>query len=161
MKRVFIITIVIATLGIYASVYAAPAPKVADVNAVVLEPIQATVGKPVNQGLATVYTVPSGKRLIIEFVSATVLVGSVSDMGTMLLRTALLDENGLPDIKVHRFVLTPQDTWAGGFRLEASQPTRLYADPGTDVEVEFSCSTCSGIGAQSEVTISGFLMDVP
>jgi len=163
MKRIFI-AVFIATLGIYASVYAAPKAKVANVNNVVLEPIHAHTGIRVNGGLATVYTVPEGKRLIIEFVSATVLVGSVSDRGFMILRTALFDENGSPhpDIQVHYFVLTPQDTWAGGLRLHASQPTRLYADPGTDVEVQFGCNIgCSEIYANSEVTISGFLMDVP
>ena len=161
MKKIAVLTALLVIVVFSMPAYAADSKSV---NVVVLEPIHADAYQVVNHGLETIYTVPEGKRLVIEFVSASVWVGESAE-GTMFLRTGLFDEDDSPhpDIRVHYFVLTPQRTWAGdSLVLVASQPTRLYADPGTDVEVQFGCSTgCSGTTAESHVTISGFLMDVP
>ncbi len=96
------------------------------------------------------YTVPPGKRLVVEYLSATAHEAS--------------------DANSYNFQVTAsrggRDQYANFNELAdtapysaASQPVRLYADAGTSVTVD---AYTSGQNATSlDFTLSGFLVDVP
>lgn len=100
--------------------------------------------------------VPAGKRLVIEYVSMTVMLGVAGAMAKFSLNTV----NG--DFGVHRFPWS-QPTVApalGGSRTATvSQQVRIYADPGTAVSAlgEVSINTTGEIVFE----ISGHFVDLP
>ena len=96
------------------------------------------------------FTVPRDKRLVIEHVS-------VDGFGDGFIRTHIATTAGGRSAE-HFLVSVPQGTTQSGtpvFRV--SQPTRWYADPGTQVEVTNSITPANG--AVTVVTISGYLVD--
>ena len=131
-----------------------PAPVLAQAPRAPRGPIQVTGFATVNQGLTTIFTVPPTKRLVIEYVSADAPVTPGVTKAHLLVRTTVGSSGPLP----HFFVLTEQETLGGVTHLFTSQPVRLYADPGTDVEVQYSCAACPpNFGTQVVLTLSGFL----
>ena len=102
---------------------------------------------------ATIYTVPAGKRLVIEYVSmsANVAPGLV---GQLLVQTILdgeLVSFGLP-------LSSPSGIGAAGVRV--AQALRLYADPGTNVVV---VGSRDGLVSSADFlfALSGYLVDIP
>jgi hypothetical protein len=108
------------------------------------------------------YTVPEGKRLVIEHVSgvafadggdrnptisyASVQVGIMQDSGQLLGFT-------------HR--LPVQQTSEGNFTKSylVSQLVRLYSDPGSNVRASYAYDGFSDVSVS--LTIAGYLVDVP
>jgi hypothetical protein len=99
------------------------------------------------------FAVPSGKALVIE----TVAVRANMPNGQRLLAGLITDAGG----EQAAYHFAPQLDFAIGLDiLAATQVTRIYADPGSTVEVLVSRSGNSG-AAQVWVSLSGHLVDVP
>jgi len=114
-----------------------------------------------NVSTVTVATVPAGKRLVIEFVSATGQVPAGQHVAAMQITTIAPPTGG----HTHELLVNGQPPFVNGDALfRASQQVRLYADPGStggaDVRAHFIRSGIEGQG-QFSVTISGYLVNVP
>jgi hypothetical protein len=102
------------------------------------------------------FTVPAGKRLVIEYASmhASIPAGEVAELAIGTTVAGTFVEHVLP--------LTPPSMpfAAGGLVARVGQVVRLYADPGT---VIFLNVGRSGVGTPTNfsVSISGHLVDVP
>ena len=96
--------------------------------------------------------VPAHKRLVIEYVSASIIEHPIGVGGTAYLATTA-DEETVTYYTVHNV----QDS------DKRSQSVRIYADPGTTVTVgaysESLTAKAKGIGTDTEV--SGYYVDVP
>ncbi len=109
-----------------------------------------------NCGNAIAYTVPTGKRLVIEQVSVSLRLPSGEFAFSLVVATSL----GGGTI-AHSLLPTKLGTFGSLEFFTASQPVRIYADPGTDVIAE-ACRPSSG-----ETTgiftgsISGYLVPIP
>jgi hypothetical protein len=103
-------------------------------------------------GVATITTVPAAKRLVIEFVSTLVLLPAAQHVVELSLQSP-------PGTYSH--YLTPVPVGRNGPTDEfvASQPLRLYANAGQQVQVALSRTGSNG-AASARVTISGVLVDV-
>jgi hypothetical protein len=104
-------------------------------------------------GVAVVTTVPAGKRLVIEFVSALVFVPAAQHVVELSLQSP-------PGSYSH--YLTPVPLGRNGLNDEfvASQSLRLYANAGQRVQVAVSRTGSNG-PASALVSLSGVLVDVP
>jgi hypothetical protein len=104
----------------------------------------------------TIYTVPAGKRLVIEFASAAIVVRRGEEVSARIRTTV----NGV--LGLHELVLTgaPRGSHLSGSRLVASHPLRAYADPGTDVVVTTERHSPSGFAGHATFTLSGYLIDL-
>jgi hypothetical protein len=113
-----------------------------------------------NVSMVTVATVPAGKRLVIEFVSATGQLPPGQHVAAWQITTIAPPTGGA----THDLLVNEQPPFVNGDALfRTSQQVRLYANSGStvgDVRVGFSRSSSVGIG-QFHVTISGYLVDVP
>src|SRR5262249_6242230 len=138
-----------------------------DVSNPALQPVYgtATVDVPSGVGnlsLATltlvpgsIQAVPAGKRLVIEFVSLDVTVPS----GQKVLISLEYGTGG--QVASQRISTTPVLDMPGVVDVfTASQPVRLYADPGTSVSFSLKRSDSSGIG-RVNVRVSGHYVDIP
>lgn len=85
---------------------------------------------PTQLGAHVSFTVPAGKRLVIEYVSGDIL----QDIGDAVSFAVTTTVNGVT--AAHRMVLTPVGP-AGGFAkaFTAAKSLRVYADPGTEVTI--------------------------
>jgi hypothetical protein len=94
------------------------------------------------------FTVPAGKRLVIEFVS---FQGSwPAGQATTRLFIGVCNSGGGACQTRFFFPAVPQGPDFGGDSLfTASSPTRLYADPGTDVTVSVRRNAAAGTGLAS------------
>jgi hypothetical protein len=99
---------------------------------------------------ALVYTVPSGKRLVIETVGCLIELPP-GQTGSM---SILLTLNGQQTIYFLPATLIGNNGWA------ATQSVRLYADSGTIVELTINRSSNSGDGSGS-ASFSGYLVNMP
>lgn len=109
---------------------------------------------PEHSGGSASFTVPDGKRLVIEYVTGNLFL----DSGEFVLFSVSTTVNGV--LVGHQMLLTPMGP-AGGFgkSYTSSHRTVLYADPGTDV-VLYGANTLAGPAAM-HVSVSGYLVDVP
>jgi len=100
------------------------------------------------------YTVPAGKRLVIENVSAhmRVLAGAFVRVSLHTSVGGAASEAEVP--------MVPQGTFGRESHFSATQNMRLYADPNTAVTLSYSRSTTDTTG---KVTLgfSGYLVDKP
>ena len=100
------------------------------------------------------YTVPAGKRLVIENVSAhmRVLAGAFVRVSVHTSVGGTFSEAEVP--------MVPQGTFGRESHFSATQNMRLYADPNTAVTLSYSRSTTDTTG---KVTLgfSGYLVDKP
>ncbi len=107
---------------------------------------------PTQGGNGTTFVVPSGKRLVIEYASATIGLerGAIVDV---LVATTVNGVEGQ-----HHLIPTPMGP-AWGFPLSylVSKDLRVYADAGTTVSFGMT-DTISGAGI-SFGTISGYLVN--
>ena len=100
------------------------------------------------------FTVPGGKRLVIEHVS----ILSAVPPGQKVLLIMNTQVEGQP---ADHFLLADfQGSFGGTDRFFVSQPIRVYADPGTSVVIRTE-RTSTGGNASYAATVSGFLVDVP
>jgi hypothetical protein len=97
-------------------------------------------------------TVPAGKRLIIEYVSARVTIPGGHKLRALNVFTHL---NG--DFAYHHLVPTPTNVFN---EYVVGQTVRLYADPNTQVNICAARDNGDGI-APVLATISGYLVDLP
>ncbi len=108
----------------------------------------------------TVFSVPAGKRLVVEHVSAflgvpdgqKVLFGIATRLGGMLeIHSLVAQEQGV----------FPQVLGLGAkATFVASQPSRFYADSSTEVIVSVARTSTTGTAAGSMV-VSGHFVDLP
>ena len=102
----------------------------------------------------TVYTVPAGKRLVIELVSGRAVVAS----GTKV-RSTMVTRVASGSMNTHL-------TWAlqsveGTHQIFAfTQPVRQYADAGTKVDITTTRSTLADSGGIT-YSFSGYLINTP
>lgn len=110
--------------------------------------------------------VPFGKRLVIEHVSFRVRSLEASAEGSAQPRfntsAALVTKvNGVP--AEHELIVNRADVGVASFNV-ASQPLRVYADPGSLVLVNVDGRFKANAGSLLEIThlsVSGHLVDVP
>jgi hypothetical protein len=138
------------------------------VKAVAPEPLQATGG-----GLFTgparglnflIYTVPAGKRLVVEHFSSEVGVAATTSVNRLSLGAA--PNPGAPGgVRFSHYVppsySSPCGTCSPGqSEVITSTPIRLYVEAGEGVvvNVTFSADVADGFGFFS---VSGYLIDVP
>ena len=100
------------------------------------------------------FTVPGGKRLVIEQVS---VIAHLTASTTQKLSAEVQIFNGSP-FTFYRFVGAD----AGQNDFVASSQVRCYADAGTSVALLVTRSDTSGGGANvASVSLSGYLIDMP
>ncbi len=97
------------------------------------------------------FTVPAGRRLVIEQVTVD---GFTAPAGRLLASVKTSVGGALAQ---HNLVMQEQGTFNGAAFLVASQRVRLYADPGTDVEVYILQSDPGG--SVIDATVSGYLVE--
>ena len=104
----------------------------------------------------TIFTVPEGKRFILETVSAHVELDPVDTPHRVVVLTQLGNKPVFHEILVSRqgLDLNGQSVFVGTHYM------RAYADPGTEVKFQFSRSNTTK-SASAEVTISGYFVDLP
>lgn len=105
------------------------------------------------------FTVPTGKRLVVEYVSARGFVGSGQRL-RFSIRTFLTGAT-----EIHYLVAEQQGTEFPLFGdlidiFVTSEQTRLYADAGTSFVRADRTGPAAG-PAEASFTISGYLVDVP
>ena len=98
------------------------------------------------------FTVPAGKRLVVEHVTATIAVSP----GQHALMNVMTTANG--NQAVHFMSPTPQGEWIGFQVFGVSQPVRFYADAGTQVRLQANKNGTTGIGSAT-VSLSGHLVN--
>lgn len=112
------------------------------------------------------FTVPAGKRLVIEYVSADIQAASQCASAP---RYALTTTAG--GVTLEHFFYT-KDAGTVGLSVNdvrrafgLSQQTRIYADPNTQVTVDIRTGTFPACGFNvnegSGIRVSGYLVDVP
>jgi len=134
-------------------------PNVRDADNPAHQPLQAIVACLADNVLGCseiIYTVPQGKRLVIEFASmeASLTSGQVAQL---TIETTAGGSN-VP----HRFPLTPPAVVFQGEAVVATlaQQVRLYADGGTNVEIKARRNFVgAAFKAFFRVSISGYLVD--
>jgi hypothetical protein len=107
-----------------------------------------------NEGGGTgIFTVPNGKRLVIQFVSAELQLNFETFPVNFSLGTTV---NGV--LVYQRFILV-QQVGAGQFpnRYGVNQEVQIYADPGTQVTAQVNKVGPGYVEVRS--SISGYLMD--
>ena len=150
-----------------------PVP-VREVDKSIQKPIQASISvnpdtsqiPPDSSPGGTIYTVPSGKRLVIEYVTVQVLATHIDkkfqpeERFIAFIKTTL-DNNDNPHLLG---ALSPPlglgSPWYD--RQLLTQTLRLYADPGTDVDMWIMLGEPSFFRERPiSFEISGYLLDVP
>jgi hypothetical protein len=125
------------------------------------QPVPVTLDGPAEEPVHGVfpYVVPAGKRLAVEFVSASVSASAACTFVTLSVFTTLADSNGGMLLSHPLGALQLAGTAGTDKVLALGQEVRLYADPGTTVSSGFS----NNFGCQlaSFVSFSGRLADAP
>ena len=131
-----------------------------DVDNPATQPIQvqavAGVGTLTGPANFVLFTVPAGKRLVVEHFSSEVGIASTASVNRYALVT---DQN-------FAFVApafhSPCGTCAGTTELFiASQPIRMYVDAGQALVVNITFSGAVGPSGFGFFSVSGYLVDVP
>jgi hypothetical protein len=102
----------------------------------------------------TIYTVPAGKRLVIEnvFAHMRVLAGAFVIMSV---RTTVGGNSAGAEV-----LLAPQGTFGRESHFAGNQNIRLYADPNTSVTISYARSVADTTGKLT-FGFSGYLVDKP
>lgn len=114
-------------------------------------------------------SIPAGKRLVIEHLSAIARTEEGARMEINFF--TYMDNNGdgvgdIADITFHRIALTDQGTFLGTFIASANHKVLVFADEriGTShfgVTVQARLNAQTSTPAQAQVTFSGYLEDLP
>ena len=137
----------------------APVP-VLDVASGARQPFQAFIVEALqdgenNAGDRASFTVPAGKRLVIEHV--TYLEPVPAGQGRRVRLDAVADGRACR----HQLLLERGPGFSGGTEdVKASQPIRAYADGGTSVIFRVSRNATSGVSGFN-ISVSGYLVDMP
>ena len=102
---------------------------------------------------AVMYTVPPGKRLVIEFISADVLMDGSSANPDILVTTTLGGNT-----QSHTLALTPQNDDYKNFGF--SGMTKIYAEAGTNVTATFLIFAPATAINNVLIRFSGYLEDL-
>jgi hypothetical protein len=97
-------------------------------------------------------TVPAGKRLVIEYISAEARLGS--NQRPRLEIITVRNIGGTPTARRH-YIAFGQVNLVEGVDTVASQTVRIYADPGTEVAAEYLRDGVTSGTSSCFVTISG------
>jgi hypothetical protein len=106
--------------------------------------------------LSNTFTVPSGKRLVIEYVSGTMAADVGQKAGLVVFAGPVGSPSGL-----HVLVPTHRDTSGGQEHFDFSAPVRLYVDQGVTVQCEGTRDQSGGTSAGGPCLISGYFVDIP
>ena len=101
------------------------------------------------------FTVPAGKRLVIETISAELFV-PVGQQVTALINTSM--NNFQPFVWLpftYKFTNNSEDGYI------ATIAVRMYSDPGTTPEVTIFRNSTQGLTTQGAVQCFGYLVDLP
>ena len=134
-------------------------PSVRDADNPAHQPVQAIVACLADNVLGCseiIYTVPEGKRLVIEFVSMEAIL-TADQKAQLKIETTAGGAN-----VTHNFPLTPPAVVFQGEAVVSTlaQPVRLYADAGTSVEIKARRNNIGpAFKAFFRVSISGYLVD--
>jgi hypothetical protein len=110
-----------------------------------------------NASTITIATVPAGKRLVIEFLSALAQMPAGQSLVGCQINTIAPPFGGV----THELLINEQPAFVNGDALwRASQHLRLYADPGSSVRMLVTRDSSAG-QALFLATVSGYLVDVP
>jgi hypothetical protein len=102
----------------------------------------------------TMYTVPAGKRLVIEQASVRAQLGSGTHAAMPFIRTFG------PSLGVFYVPLTPLGAFAGMGEVQiGSEHIRAYAVAGSNVDASITVDTATGGSSRFEVTFAGYLVD--
>jgi hypothetical protein len=104
--------------------------------------------------------VPADKRLVIEFVSATAIIQATGQIAEVGLSTTVNSNVGNYRVPLNR-TGTVTDLSGTQERFQGSQQMRVYADPGTQVQVSVGRTTPGSGIADFSVSISGYLVNAP
>jgi hypothetical protein len=152
-----VVVLVIVVVSAFGSLRAAPNKTSAEVTIVPSQPFAAG-GSGVTQDAQFAldeFTVPAGKRLVVETVTlrAIVPVGEVTSCG-MSVEPAL----GGP-VVTHNFVVTPQGAAPSAFdNFLSNTPVRFYFQPGD--ELNWFCYRNGNGFVSFAWSVSGYLVDV-
>lgn len=99
--------------------------------------------------IPAVVSVPSDRRLVIEYVSAE----CIKNVGTNIDFGVATQVGGVPAKHYLAIVANVTDS----SRINAAQQTRIYADPGSDLVFAIGIGgSGTGTGARCEMTLSGY-----
>lgn len=113
------------------------------------------------QAFTQMYTVPAGKRLVIEFVSVRTFV--LPPGQKLFVSVQVSDGQTTYDINLAPTLVGTFTVGTGGTRGDRSaisQQTRLYANAGETVRAFAQKNDDVGAG-QATITVMGYLVDVP
>jgi hypothetical protein len=109
-----------------------------------------------NYGLGTVYTVPEGKRLVIEHVSVAITIDmNIYPIVTLLEGEAFSGPTLNPNCA---FQVTQGHSFDS---YVCNELTRFYVDPGTNVTLFVAATSNVSVDDPAVATISGYLIDYP
>ncbi len=138
-----------------------------DVDNPARQPVQVEVAQGIGRftGQLLIYTVPAGKRLVVEHFSSELGIAT----GTAVDRYLLAITDNPPQIGGASFTHTippayhaPCALCASGTELwVASQPVRMYVDAGKGLFATVTFSSAAGPNAFVFFSVSGYLVDVP
>jgi len=101
------------------------------------------------------FNVPAGKRLVIDYVSAS----GFAPAGQHMIFSVFTNVNSVL-AKKHFIAASQQSEFGASAMFTASQETRIYADPGTLVMVRAERDGATG-AARAFITVSAHLVDLP
>ena len=138
-----------------------------DVDNPARQPIQVeTFVNIVNVGTnAVLFTVPSGKRLVVEHFSSELGIATGTSVNRYLL--AVANDPAQPGLTAFAHFIPPAfhapcgTCAAGTDEWVASQPIRMYVDAGKTLVVNVTLSGFPGPSAPAFFSASGYLVDVP
>jgi len=115
--------------------------------------------------LPTIYTVPAGKRLVIEYASmhVCVLPGQAATLSIATIvdsQSAFHHLNGTPPAAGPGTVAIGCNPGVASSEVAVGQQVKIYADGGTGVVATGSRNSTVG-SASFQFTISGYLVSVP
>jgi hypothetical protein len=103
------------------------------------------------------FTVPAGKRIVVEYAS---LRASLPPGQTVFVNIVTTTAG---QSAFHPVLISDQGMYGVLHLVGASHQTRIYADPGTTITVQFGRDPSAGApgGANFFMTLSGYRVDVP
>jgi hypothetical protein len=133
---------------------------VRDIDEPALQPFQQEIGinlaDGIGEGEAPSAAVPAGKRFVVDFISAQASLPA--GQHPLILVKAFV--NGANNGVSHNLLTTLQSNFGGNDQWVASQPTRLYADPNTNLQIFFFRDATAG-QASLFLKVSGHFVNVP
>ncbi len=155
------VTITNSVVPVSGSVMLNGTPSVRDADNPAFQPFVAQldlrVDYPDSGGTEVIATVPEGKRLVIETVSAFSLLPAGQDQWPNL----SLEVCTLANCISHYIPMEIRDRPGGYFEVyTGNQAVRYYADPGSDVSVRLDRGGDSFFGSV-HTSLSGYLVDLP